>query len=113
MTYEPHRIPKGWENDPNLIGCAENENHQWIFLLATPGKAIEWERMKIISTLDPQQLVAATPIETIRGIGDGPAIAKYIDTLIQDACLAAEEHFESETPLERLFFDSDNEEKDE
>jgi hypothetical protein len=25
---------------PNLIGCAENENHQWIFLLATPGKAI-------------------------------------------------------------------------
>ena len=100
MTYEPYKIPKDWENDPNLIGCAQNEHHQWIFLLATPGNAIEWERMKIISTLDPQQLVAATPIETIRGIGNKTAIAEYIDLLIHDACLAAEEFFGTETPPE-------------
>lgn len=98
--------------DPTVIGFAENEQHQQVFIIVAPGSTIGWERVCLIETFDPDRVIVATPIETIKGIGRGPAANSYMDSIVSEACAVAEQHFErAEDPWER-FINIDEEYKD-
>lgn len=89
--------------DPAVIGFAENEQKQQVFIIVAPGSTINWERICLIETFDPQRVIVATPVETIRGIGRGPAAKTYLDTVVSEACAVAEEHFDrAEDPWTRF-----------